>query len=157
MGWLLCSETTRGRMFKLASVVKKKQKTRNRIKPTRFLYCLKSCQISGALLNVKNVLDLAAIIKELLTFSVILEARPPNLSFLVLRRTRDWSPLTFNHFLLINWVQHSHLFPDRSSQSFSLGSQRLLGALKVSASLSLTAVAVCYNKAVRAFSGGLLI
>lgn len=37
------------------------------------------------------------------------ERDPPPRSFPVLRRTRDWSPLTFYHFLLINWVQESHL------------------------------------------------
>jgi len=41
------------------------------------------------------------------------EARDPQAcSVLLLHRTWDWWPLTFYHFLLINWVQESHLFWD---------------------------------------------
>lgn len=81
---------------------------------------------------------------------------PPTCSFLVLCHTRDWSPLAFYHFLLINWVQESCLLWD---SRWRICSQWLLGALRVCASLGLTAAALFAtgeHTAVRAPSGGLL-
>lgn len=69
----------------------------------------------------------------------------PTFSFPVHHCTWDWSPLTFYHFLLIDWVQDSHLFSDSIWESFSQGSRWLLGALRESASLGSNRVCyVCY-------------
>lgn len=67
--------------------------------------------------TAEDVLDLLAITNELLTFKCpesfpSEEPDPPTRSFLVLRRTWDWSPLTSHHFLFINWVEESHLLWD---------------------------------------------
>lgn len=150
MARLWCVKTARGRMLKLANVTRKQAASPE---PCVTFDCTAFPLQHGCFFKHQNTaqksltfLQSSVNCSHLSTHVVPFKEQDlPTFSFPVLRCTWDWSPLTFYHFLLINWVQDSHLFSDSSWESFSQGSRWLLGALRESASLGSNRICyVCY-------------
>lgn len=150
MARLLCVKTARGGMLKLANVTRKQAASPEpRVTFERAAFPLQhSCffkhqsTAQKSLTFLQSSVNCSHLSTRVVPFK---EQGLPTFSFPVHHCTWDWSPLTFYHFLLIDWVQDSHLFSDSIWESFSQGSRWLLGALRESASLGSNRVCyVCY-------------